>query len=105
MGRGAELTFAVQRKFDWRDADAFTEEDQQRLAQGIMRFDAIANREARVPYAGYGGKGVTYLHKPLNRYQMEMRDGLPVNEQVTYHYTQKFTEAVVKRCVASFAQW
>lgn len=85
------------RRFDWRDAEAFTEEDQQRLAQGIMRFDAVANRKARVPYAGYGGKGTTYLHKPLNRYQMEMREGLAENEQVTYHYTQKFTEAVVKR--------
>ena len=62
-----------------------------------MRFDAVINRAARIQYAGYCGTGTTYLHAPLNRYQMQAREGLDLGDKVLYHYTQKFTAKIVER--------
>ncbi|EKM55273.1 uncharacterized protein PHACADRAFT_184086 [Phanerochaete carnosa HHB-10118-sp] len=84
-------------KFDWLPSGPLTDEDIHRLAQGIVRFEAVTNREARFPYAGYCGKGTAFLHPPLNRYQMQAREGLDVDDNVVYHYTQKFSAKIVDR--------
>ena len=94
----------AQTKFDWRHTAVLTEDDKARLAQGVARFDGVINREARIPYAGYGGKGTAYLHAPLNRYQKQAREGLGADDNVLYHYTQKFTAKIVNRWVVSPVQ-
>ena len=87
----------VQPRFDWSHPGELTEEDVDRLAQGIWRSDAVIDRNSRLPYAGFCGEGTSYRHPPLTRYQMRAREGLNPDDDVVYHYTGKSRFKIVDR--------
>lgn len=71
-------------------------ETAERGARGIRRCFATTNGSATTKYAGYC-KEESYLHEPLNRYQLTVRKGLDFDAGVRYHYTNKFSNKVVER--------
>ena len=69
------------------------EEDSYRLQQGIACFNAVSSPSAP-PLAGFP-QPVPYMSHPLTRYQSWLR--APGEDHVQYHYTRKYTTAVVER--------
>lgn len=72
------------------------EEGTARVMKGIQRISAVISRDARFPFAGWS-QGVSYRHKPLNRYQQQARKGLREDAGVYCHYTTKFSAKIVER--------
>lgn len=69
-----------------------------REKKGIRQFDAVTDRSAANPYAGYMGE-TAYASQPLSRYQKWMRRDMLDTEGVTYQYTARFGATLVERCV------
>ena len=69
------------------------EEDSYRLQQGIACLNAVSSPSAP-PLAGFP-QPVPYRSYPLTRYQSWLR--APGEDHVQYHYTRKYTAAVVER--------
>lgn len=68
-------------------------EIQDRSIQGIARFAAVSDKTHN--HSGYE-RGARY-HGPFSRYQRWMRANMGKDDDVTYHYTARFSSLVVER--------